>query len=267
MRFSNKYKVALFAALIAGAAGSLSPARALGGNLYPPRTGAVNDGAGLLSEHAEEEIVSLTGNLYKATGEDIAVLTVKGRTDERMGKYCEGARKAWMPGRSSAEGALLVFAPGNPRSERVCVTTDFELNPAISRAAAAEIAALKVQPWADRGDYGRAALAGVLAVARLCAKSHGLTIEEVMSRRGVSDGDATGSGNWAAAERERRGKSIARFYYVWAVCFFAFAGTICGVIAKRKGLGPFSKAGARRWRIGHAEAFGAGPDMFGGYGG
>lgn len=152
----------LAASLCAGLALS-SLALAVLAKEVPYLTGRVNDQAELLPPDAEARIESLLGEIERATGAQVAVLTVPGLEGEALEDYTLRVAETWKLGRGQFDDGALLFVAKDDRKLRLEV--GYGLEEVLPDALARRILDEVVKPRFKSGDFAGGVEEGVKVIA------------------------------------------------------------------------------------------------------
>lgn len=140
-------------------------ALAIAAKEVPYLTGRVNDLAELLPPDAEARIESRLGELERATGAQVAVLTVPSLEGEPLEDYTIRVAETWKLGRGKFDDGALLFVAKDDRKMRLEVGYGLEevLPDAISHRILDEV----VRPRFKSGDFAGGIEQGVETVASI----------------------------------------------------------------------------------------------------
>jgi uncharacterized protein len=134
------------------------------GPAIPALEGPVVDRAGIFSAAATAEIERLARDVQTATGAELAVLTVVSTKPLEAFDYGMAVLEQWRLGRAGQDDGLLLLIVTADREVRFF--PGYGLEGVLPDGALGSILDSEVVPALARGDYDRAALAGLAAVAR-----------------------------------------------------------------------------------------------------
>jgi uncharacterized protein len=131
----------------------------------PFLSGRVVDEAGILSPAAEESLTRTLEELERATGAQVAVLTVPSLGDEALEEYSLRVAETWKLGGAERDDGVLFLVARDDRKMRLEV--GYGLEGAIPDVLAGRILDNLVRPRFRGGDFDGGVAAGVDAVAAL----------------------------------------------------------------------------------------------------
>jgi len=179
------YKVAALAIFFCAFAFALDTSK-----LKP--TGYVNDFAHVIDAGAAAQIEAYCGNVERATGAQIAVVTVDSLEDEPVEDVAVRLFKEWGIGKKGTDDGLLILLAIKDHKNRVEV--GYGLEPVITDGYAGGVLR-GIRPILRSGNYGGALLAAAQQFGQRIAESKGVTIEGQPARRTSSrDSDGGGGG-------------------------------------------------------------------------
>ena len=130
----------------------------------PYLTGRVVDEAGILSSSAKEKISQLSAAREQATGDQIAVLTMKSLDGESIEGFATKVFEAWKLGKKGQDNGVLVIVAPSERKMRIEV--GYGLEGSLTDAAAARIVREAMTPKFKGGDFDGGVTAGVEAIVQ-----------------------------------------------------------------------------------------------------
>ena len=186
---SSRFRPLLFTLALFLAAFSL-PAQ------LPRPTGAVNDFAGLIDPAAEREISAVADSVKRATGAEIAVVTVDtyapyGSIEE----YSVALAQEWGIGKKGEDNGVLLILSMEERKLRIEV--GYGLEGALPDGLVGEIMDNSMVPYFREGDYGEGFLRAAQGVAGIIAEEYGVSLPGVDTREMKSYDRGGGSGSSA----------------------------------------------------------------------
>lgn len=134
----------------------------------PFLTGRVVDQAELIPADSEARIESALGELEKATGAQVAVLTVESLEGEPLEDYAIRVAETWKLGRGKFDDGALLFIARDDRKMRLEV--GYGLEPTLPDAIARRILDEQVRPAFRAGKYGEGIETAVGSIAMLIEK-------------------------------------------------------------------------------------------------
>jgi uncharacterized protein len=146
--------------------GSIGHLRAVS---YPEPVGWVNDYTGRLSRQTRSELMSIITEVKEKTDFEISVAIVPDLQGEEINMYANNLYQKWGIGSNKDEGALILIAV---EDRWVRIETGYGAEGFIPDGLAGEIRDRLLVPHLSRGDYDRAVLAGVAAIASLVAQEY-----------------------------------------------------------------------------------------------
>jgi uncharacterized protein len=128
----------------------------------PYLTGRVVDNANILSAGAKQRISQLSEAREKASGDQIAVLTMPSLEGESIEGYATRVFDAWKLGRKGQDNGVLVIVAPSDRKMRIEV--GYGLEGTLTDAAAARIIREAMTPRFKQNDFDGGVTAGVQAI-------------------------------------------------------------------------------------------------------
>jgi uncharacterized protein len=171
----------------------LAAAHAHSQNTIPALTAPVNDFANVLDSGAESSLDSLIRQLQAASGDVMAVATVK--TIQPEADIASYAVKMFENqgrgiGQKGKDNGLLMLLAVDDRQVRIEV--GYDLEGIITDGLAGEISRTVMVPFFRNGDYSGGMVAGAQALAARIAQGRGVKLEGVPVRRTVRSDDDDG---------------------------------------------------------------------------
>jgi len=130
----------------------------------PYLTGRVVDEAGILSPAAKEKISQISAAREAATGDQIAVLTMKSLDGESIEGFATKVFEAWKLGKKGQDNGVLVIVAPSERKMRIEV--GYGLEGSLTDAASARIIREAMTPKFKGGDFDGGVIAGVEAIVQ-----------------------------------------------------------------------------------------------------
>ena len=127
--------------------------------------GWVSDFAGIMSNETKAQISDLCTSIEKATGAEIAVVTVPSLEGMVVEEYAVKLFKEWGIGKKGKDNGVLFLIAPNERKTRIEV--GYGLEPVITDGRAGEIIRETVIPFFKAGDYDQGILQGSRQIAAL----------------------------------------------------------------------------------------------------
>jgi uncharacterized protein len=149
------------------------PASALDTSKLKPR-GYVNDFANVLDSAGAQKLESYCAQVEKATGVQIAIVTVKSLDQEPIEYAAARLFKEWGIGKKGSDEGLLLMLSINDRKQRAEV--GYGLEPIITDGFSGGVLR-GIRPLLRQGDYSGALLAATQEFAGRIAESKGVHIE------------------------------------------------------------------------------------------
>jgi uncharacterized protein len=157
---SRAFTFAFFTALIA----LFMTVSAVAALNFPPLTGRVVDGAGILSAETQQRLTALLAEHEQQTGNQVVVATVKDLGGTDIADYGYQLGRAWGIGQKDKNnGALIIVAP-NQRKVRIEV--GYGLEGTLTDAQSKLITENVMKPAFKRGEYDAGILEGTVDVLR-----------------------------------------------------------------------------------------------------
>ena len=127
--------------------------------------GWVSDFAGILSGEAKSKLTALIEETEKATGAEIAVVTITSLEGISVEEYAVKLFKAWGIGKKGKDNGVLLLVAPNER--KVKIEIGYGLEPIITDGRAGEIIRETILPFFKAGDYDQGILQGSTQIAAL----------------------------------------------------------------------------------------------------
>ncbi|MFO1144815.1 MAG: TPM domain-containing protein [Amaricoccus sp.] len=145
-----RFLLAVAFLLVATAAAALS---------FPPLTGRVVDGAGILSPAAKAALEPKLADLEAKSGIQLVVATVASLQGEEIEPYANGLFRAWQLGEATRNnGVLLLVAPNE---HRVRIEVGYGLEGTLTDALSKVIIVNAISPRFKAGDFSGGVTRGV----------------------------------------------------------------------------------------------------------
>jgi uncharacterized protein len=138
-------------------------AASLGAKDIPYLAGRVNDYAGMLDDASRERVEGKLAQLEKATGAQVAVLTIDSLDGEPLEDYSLKVAETWKLGRKGKDNGALLLIVKNDRKMRIEV--GYGLEATLTDALSSRILNNVVRPRFKAGDFAGGIEAGVDAIA------------------------------------------------------------------------------------------------------
>lgn len=127
--------------------------------------GWVSDFAGILSEDTKSQISGLLDDVKRATGAEIAVVTVSSLDGMTVEEYAVRLFEKWGIGEKEQDNGVLFLVAPNERKVRIEV--GYGLEPVITDGRAGEIIRETILPFFRADDYDQGVLQGSRRIAAL----------------------------------------------------------------------------------------------------
>lgn len=128
----------------------------------PYLTGRITDNAGIVSTQARERLAALLKTHERATGNEIAVLTMPSLENGSIEEFAAEVFKSWKLGvKGKDNGVLLIVSPGDRRAR---IQVGAGLADRLSDAAAGRIVRDLMAPRFQDGDFDRGIEDGIGAI-------------------------------------------------------------------------------------------------------
>jgi uncharacterized protein len=138
-----------------------SPALASGPK-FPPLTGRVVDGAGVLSASTQTQLTDMLAAHESATGEQVVVVTLDSLQGYTIEDYGYQLGRYWGIGQKGKNsGAILIVAP---KEHKVRIEVGYGLEGTLTDAICATIIQSYILPSFKRGDFEAGILAGTTSI-------------------------------------------------------------------------------------------------------
>ena len=148
--------------LAALAAAALAIAGAAGARDVPYLTGRVNDTAGMLPVEARERIEAKLAGFEKASGAQVAVLTIASLEGDALEEYALKVAQTWKLGRKGVDDGALLLVARDDRKMRIEV--GYGLEAKLTDIACERILDDVMKPAFRDGEFGPGVEAGVNAI-------------------------------------------------------------------------------------------------------
>lgn len=145
---------------MAAAAMAAAPVRA---QSYPEPKGPVNDFVGVILQEDQEALDTLGMNVWKATYAELAVVVVRQPGPWGMQSYAQELMKYWNLGAGILNNGVLILISIDER--RVHIEVGRDLAVILPPHVLENVVNGKIMPSIQRGNYSKAARAGMEAVA------------------------------------------------------------------------------------------------------
>jgi uncharacterized protein len=165
---------ALCLSLAAGFAAPLDPAR-----IKP--TGYVADFADILDTASRVELERYCAQVEKATGAQIAVVTVPSLNGTPIEDFANDLFRKWGVGKKGQDEGVMLLLAVQDRKDRIEV--GYGLEPILPDGFVGSILR-EMAPSLREGNYGQALLAGTAEIGDQIAKAKGVTLARTLPRRG-----------------------------------------------------------------------------------
>jgi uncharacterized protein len=142
----------------------LATARAQAALSFPPLTGRVVDGAGILSAEAQQKLTAYLAEHEQQTGNQVVVATVKDLGGTDIADYGYQLGRAWGIGQKGKNnGALIIISPS---TRNVRIEVGYGLEGDLTDAQSKLIIENVMLPAFRKGDYDGGVIAGTVNVLR-----------------------------------------------------------------------------------------------------
>jgi uncharacterized protein len=179
------YKAAALAIFFCAVASALDTSK-----LKP--TGYVNDFAHVIDAGSAAQIEAYCGNVERATGAQLAIVTVDSLDDEPVEDVAVRLFKEWGIGKKGTDDGLLILLAIKDHKNRVEV--GYGLEPVITDGYAGGVLR-GIRPILRSGNYGGALLAAAQQFGQRIAEAKGVTIQgQPPAQTGSRDSDGGGVG-------------------------------------------------------------------------
>jgi len=141
---------------------------------YPSPVGYVNDFAGCIPVEYERKITSVILEVKEKTGAEITVVTIPTTGEEDIAMYSVNLYAEWGLGEKGKDNGILITVAMDDK--RTWITTGYGLEGIIPDATAGDIWRNVMRPLLKKENYGGGILNGVIVIAEIILKEHGLTL-------------------------------------------------------------------------------------------
>jgi uncharacterized protein len=217
----------------------------------PALTGRLVDAAAVVRPPERRAIESLSAELERKTGAQIAVLVVDSTAPYDIFDYGMRVAEAWKLGQKGRDNGLLLVVAVNDRKVRFF--SGYGLEGVLPDGKLGAILDDEVTPRFRAGDYGGGIYAGVGAAAAAIAADAGVTLDGAPAPRPV---------------RRPQGGEPDLVLMLLYLAFFILPFVLMAMSGRRRGFGPiFYGGGPFGGGFGRGGGFGGGGGGGGGFGG
>jgi uncharacterized protein len=142
---------------------------------FPKPTGYVNDFAGVLSSDNKARLEGALSSFEKASGDEIAVVTLPSLEGEPVENVAVALFKEWGIGKKGKDNGILFLIAPNDRKMRIEV--GYGLEGTINDALAGRILDEAVAPRFRAGDMNAGIAAGALAIVQVISQKDGIAFD------------------------------------------------------------------------------------------
>lgn len=203
---------------------------------FPRYVGHVNDFANVVDDQTEQQLETLLNNFEKATGTQIAVVTVQSLNDRPVEDYANALYRAWGIGAKSGEnqdkGALLLIAIQDRKSR---LEVGYRLEGDLPDGLAFEIIR-RMRPFFQQQQYSQGINLGVRTLVDTLAQAWNVNITGLEDRRYAYGGPSQSSKG-----------SPSPFKILIFIAFIIFVLFIIGRLSRRGGGGRGGGGGNLWW--------------------
>jgi len=151
---------------------------------FPKPQGYVTDSAGVIPSGVAGSLETLSQELERKTGAEMAVVTVPDLGGESLEVYAVNLYKEWGIGKKGQDNGVLILVAVAERQVRIEV--GYGLEGIVPDGRAGEIIRQQVVPAFKAGDYGAGIWQGAAAAAQIIAQDAGVQLD-LRKPQGVSD--------------------------------------------------------------------------------
>jgi uncharacterized protein len=142
--------------------------------------GYVNDFAGVMDPASRAAVERYCGDLERATGAQVAVVTIDTVNDQPIEDAANTLFRQWGIGKKGRdEGVMLMLAVRDRKSR---VEVGYGLEPILPDGFVGSVMR-EMRPSLQQGNYGAAIQAGVSEIGQRIADAKGVTVQRTMPRR------------------------------------------------------------------------------------
>jgi len=193
---------------------------ALAAPKFPPLTGRVVDGAGILSPQAEAQLTGELADLEARTGRQVVVATVPDLQGYEIEDYGYQLGRAWGVGRKDQDDGVVFLVAPNQRKVRIEV--GYGLEPVLTDALSSLILQQRVLPAFREGKIEAGVVAGTQAVIQQLA---------------LPDDQAKAVTAKARSAPQGTGDALPVIIFVIIIIFWLFGGLMRAFGGRRRGSG------------------------------
>ena len=154
----------------------------------PGLDGRINDHAGVLSSSAAGELENYLAAVEKATGTQIALLTIPSLEGDSLESYSLRVVDKWQLGSAEQDNGALLLVSMEERKIRIEV--GYGLEPVLTDAMSGYIIREAIVPEFKSGNFDRGIAAGLQAMGGVVTGDTPITVEQIED----SQGDERGGG-------------------------------------------------------------------------
>ncbi len=147
----------------------------------PRLEGRINDKAGVLSSSTSREIDSYLAAVEKATGAQIALLTIPSLEGDALESYSLRVAEAWKLGSAEQDNGALLLVAMEEREIRIEV--GYGLESVLTDAMSGYIIREAIVPEFKSGNFDRGITAGLQAMGGVVTGDTPITVEQIQDSR------------------------------------------------------------------------------------
>ena len=143
----------------------------------PPLRGRINDNAGLLSETSKNELEAYLAGLERASGVQVALLTIPSLSGENLESYSLRVVEEWELGSKEADNGVLLLVTLDEREIRIEV--GYGLESVLTDAKSGFIIRDVIVPEFKKGNYSEGIVAGLRTIGEVVSGDLTITDEQI----------------------------------------------------------------------------------------
>jgi len=141
---------------------------------FPKPKGPVNDFANVISAAHEQQIQSITRELYQKTRIPVVIVTMPDITGYEYNEYANRLYEEWGIGEKGKDEGVLIFVTVKARKMRI--ETGYGMEGILPDGLCGEIRDQYMVPFLKEDKYGEGLLNGTIAVSQVIARHSGVKL-------------------------------------------------------------------------------------------
>jgi uncharacterized protein len=143
----------------------------------PPLKGRINDRAGVLSSSESRDLENYLAGVEKATGAQIALLTIPSLEGESLESYSFRVADSWQLGSADKDnGALLLIAM---EEKKIRIEVGYGLEAVLTDAMSGYIIREAIVPEFKKGEFDRGIAAGLKSMGGVVTGDTPISVEQI----------------------------------------------------------------------------------------